>query len=81
MRVATRMSLGSVLALLPLLLLLLYLLGQVQHLAADGRRASDSFQLAARALRLTQRLDPLEEYARKYAVTRDLRYRDRFERT
>lgn len=81
MRVATRMSLGSILALLPLVALLAYLLGQVQHLAEDSRRASDSFQISARALSLIQRLDPLEEYAKKYAVTQDTRYRDRYSRT
>ncbi|MCB9605867.1 MAG: HAMP domain-containing histidine kinase [Polyangiaceae bacterium] len=81
MRVATRMSVGSILALLPLIALLTYLLGRVQHLAEESRETSGSFQIAARALTLIQRLDPLEEYAQKHAVTQDERYAQRYSRT
>ncbi|MGE3670680.1 MAG: ATP-binding protein [Polyangiaceae bacterium] len=81
MRVATRMSLGSILALLPLVALLAYLLGRVQHLAEESHEASASFRVAARVLTLIQRLDPLEEYARKHAVTQDGRYAARYSRT
>ncbi len=78
MRVASKFSVGFALALLPLVGVLVYIVGQVDRLATANRTlATVQFTAANQSLQLIRQLELVGEYAGKYAVSGDVRYVER----
>lgn len=78
MNVAARLTVGSFLAILPLVALVMYLLQQIDSMVDLSRLARADFDVTVSALGLVQRVDALAESASKLHVTQDDRYRQRF---
>ncbi len=82
MRVSTRLVTGSGLLLALVGGVLVYQLSLMQELARANRDlVSKRFRATQAALDLARRLDELDEYARKFVVTRDQAYADRVSET
>ena len=80
MKVASKLALGWCLAVLPLVGLLVYLVSQVERLSTANRNLSAiQFHAALDSLRLIRGLDRLDEYASKFAVSRDSGYVAKFQ--
>ncbi len=79
MRVATKIALGSCLAVVPLVGLLGYQVTQIERLSAANRDLSAiQFRAAIGSLELIRGLDQLEEYRSKYVVSHDAGYTAKF---
>jgi signal transduction histidine kinase len=75
MKFGAKLTLGSALAVLPLVIAMAYLAAQVGQLANTSRRISQiHFRAALQALRLHRNIPLLEEYARKFVVSGDADY-------
>lgn len=79
MKLATRLSLHAALAVLPLLGVIAYSIHRLQDLAIGNERLVWREFVGSRvAADVLPRLDRLEEYQRKYSVSRDLGYSRKF---
>lgn len=82
MRLSTRFGLGAALAMLPLLAVSVYSVDRMQELAQANERLTERQLLGLQiGLGVVSRLERLQEYWRKYDVSRDPDYVRKFEET